>query len=54
MTDQWVTGRGTEGRYTLIDMLVPQGGGPPPRRHDFEEMSTVLEGASPARPLCTG
>ena len=25
-------------------MLVPQGGGPPPHRHDFEEMFTVLEG----------
>ena len=39
-----VAGRDTAGRYTLIDMLVPQGGGPPPHRHDFEEMFTVLEG----------
>lgn len=39
-----VSGRDTAGRYTLIDMLVPQGGGPPPHRHDFEEMFTVLEG----------
>ena len=32
------------GRYCLIDMLVPPGGGPPPHRHDFEEMFTILEG----------
>src|SRR5215217_6214724 len=37
-------GEETAGRYTLIDMLVPPGGGPPPHRHDFEEMFTVLEG----------
>src|SRR5712672_3752109 len=39
-----LSGEDTAGRYTLIDMLVPQGGGPPPHRHDFEEMFTVLEG----------
>jgi quercetin dioxygenase-like cupin family protein len=39
-----LTGRDTAGRYTLIDMHVPPGGGPPPHRHDFEEMFTVLEG----------
>jgi quercetin dioxygenase-like cupin family protein len=39
-----VTGEDTAGAYTLIDMLVPHGGGPPPHRHDFEEMFTVLEG----------
>jgi quercetin dioxygenase-like cupin family protein len=39
-----VTGDQTEGRYCLIDMYVPDGGGPPPHRHDFEEMFTVLEG----------
>jgi quercetin dioxygenase-like cupin family protein len=39
-----VTGRDTEGKYTLIDMHVPPGGGPPPHRHDFEEMFTVLDG----------
>src|SRR6185437_4747558 len=33
-----VTGDDTAGRYTLIDMHVPPGGGPPPHRHDFEEM----------------
>src|ERR1017187_6765905 len=39
-----VTGKDTAGRYCLIDMLVPPGGGPPPHRHDFEEMFTLLEG----------
>ncbi|BEP14718.1 hypothetical protein acdb102_30290 [Acidothermaceae bacterium B102] len=39
-----VPGSETAGRYTLIDMHVPPGGGPPPHRHDFEEMFTVLEG----------
>jgi quercetin dioxygenase-like cupin family protein len=37
-------GEDTAGRYCLIDMYVPPGGGPPPHRHDFEEMFTVLEG----------
>ena len=32
-----VSGADTAGRYTLIDMHVPPGGGPPPHRHDFEE-----------------
>jgi quercetin dioxygenase-like cupin family protein len=40
-----VTGDQTAGRYCLIDMHVPPGGGPPPHRHDFEEMFTLLEGA---------
>jgi quercetin dioxygenase-like cupin family protein len=39
-----LTGEDTAGRYCLIYMLVPPGGGPPPHRHDFEEMFTVLEG----------
>src|SRR5687768_6837826 len=39
-----LTGADTAGRYCLIDMLVPPGGGPPPHRHDFEEMFSVLEG----------
>jgi quercetin dioxygenase-like cupin family protein len=39
-----VSGDDTTGKYTLIDMHVPPGGGPPPHRHDFEEMFTVLEG----------
>jgi quercetin dioxygenase-like cupin family protein len=39
-----VTGKDTAGRYCLIDMHVPPGGGPPPHRHDFEESFTVLAG----------
>jgi quercetin dioxygenase-like cupin family protein len=39
-----LTGMDTAGRYTLIDMFVPAGGGPPPHRHDFEEMFSVVEG----------
>jgi quercetin dioxygenase-like cupin family protein len=39
-----VSGAQTGGRYCLIDMIVPPGGGPPPHRHDFEEMFTILEG----------
>jgi quercetin dioxygenase-like cupin family protein len=39
-----VSGAETAGRYCLIDMLVPDGGSPPPHRHDFEEMFTLIEG----------
>jgi quercetin dioxygenase-like cupin family protein len=39
-----VGGDDTGGKYTLIDMHVPPGGGPPPHRHDFEEMFSVLDG----------
>jgi quercetin dioxygenase-like cupin family protein len=39
-----VAGQDTGGRYTLIDMHVPPGGGPPPHRHDFEEMFSILDG----------
>ena len=39
-----LTGDDTAGRYCLIDMHVPPGGGPPPHRHDFEETFTLLEG----------
>jgi len=39
-----LSGNDTNGRYCLIDMLVPPGGGPGPHRHDFEESFTVLEG----------
>ncbi len=39
-----LTGKDTAGRFSLIDMYVPPGGGPPPHRHDFEESFTVLEG----------
>ena len=40
-----ISGDDTKGRYCLIDMHVPPGGGPPPHRHDFEESFTVLAGA---------
>ncbi|GAA1559103.1 nitroreductase/quinone reductase family protein [Brevibacterium picturae] len=39
-----LNGEDTAGRFALIDMLVPAGGGPPPHRHDFEEMFYILEG----------
>jgi len=39
-----VSGDQTDGRYCLVDMLVHDGGGPPPHRHSFEEMFTLLEG----------
>ena len=39
-----VSGAQTAGRYCLVDMMVPDGCGPPPHRHDFEEMFTLLEG----------
>ena len=39
-----LTGKDTAGRYCLIDMHIPPGGGPPPHRHDFEDSFTVLEG----------
>ena len=39
-----MSGQETAGRYCLIDMIVPDGNGPPPHRHDFEEMFTLLDG----------
>src|ERR1700754_143545 len=39
-----VTGEQTAGKFCLIDMHVPPGGGPPPHRHDFEETFVLLEG----------
>jgi quercetin dioxygenase-like cupin family protein len=39
-----LSGQDTNGRYCLIDMYVPPGGGPPSHRHDFEESFTILEG----------
>lgn len=39
-----VTGEETNGRFCVIDMHVPPGGGPPPHRHDFEETFILLEG----------
>jgi quercetin dioxygenase-like cupin family protein len=39
-----VSGQESGGRYSLIDMCVPAGSGPPPHRHDFDESFTILEG----------
>lgn len=39
-----LSGKDTNGKYCLIDMHVPPGGGPPAHRHDFEETFTILEG----------
>src|SRR3954454_16144889 len=39
-----VSGGDTAGRYCLVDMHIPPGGGPPPHRHDFEELFHVLTG----------
>jgi quercetin dioxygenase-like cupin family protein len=34
----------TAGRFSVIEMHVPPGGGPPPHRHDFEETFILIEG----------
>lgn len=39
-----LSGDDTAGRYCLIDMHIPSGGGPPPHRHDFEESFSILDG----------
>ena len=39
-----LTGDDTAGRFCVIDMHIPPGGGPPPHRHDFEEAFILLEG----------
>jgi len=39
-----VAGKDTGGRFCVIDMHVPPGGGPGPHRHDFEETFILLEG----------
>lgn len=39
-----LSGYDTNGRYCLIDMFIPPGGGPAPHRHDFEESFSVLQG----------
>jgi len=44
-----LSGNDTAGRYCVIDMYVPPGGGPPPHRHDFEETFIVLDGELEAR-----
>ena len=40
-----LSGEQTAGRFAMLDMLIPPGGGPPPHRHDFEECFRVLEGS---------
>lgn len=39
-----VAGKDTNGRFCVIDMHVPPGGGPGPHRHDFEETFILLDG----------
>jgi quercetin dioxygenase-like cupin family protein len=39
-----VTGEQTAGRFCVIDMHIPPGGGPPPHRHDFDETFILLDG----------
>ena len=39
-----LSGSDTAGRFAVIDMHVPNQGGPPPHRHDFEETFHVLKG----------
>ena len=39
-----VDGDDTSGRFCVVDMHIPHGGGPGPHRHDFEETFIVLNG----------
>lgn len=39
-----LSGDDTAGRFCVIDMHIPPGGGPAPHRHDFEETFILLEG----------
>jgi quercetin dioxygenase-like cupin family protein len=39
-----ISGEHTAGRFCVIDMHIPPGGGPPLHRHDFEETFILLEG----------
>ena len=39
-----MSGDQTNGRFCVIDMHIPPGGGPPPHRHDFEETFILLQG----------
>jgi quercetin dioxygenase-like cupin family protein len=43
-----LTGDDTAGRFCVIDMHIPPGGGPPPHRHDFEETFILREGEGEA------
>ena len=40
-----LSGEQTAGRFAMLDMLIPPGGGPPPHRHNFEECFRVLAGS---------
>lgn len=44
-----LSGEQTDGRFAMIDMLVPPGAGPPPHRHAFEECFRVLQGTIEVR-----
>jgi quercetin dioxygenase-like cupin family protein len=44
-----LSGEQTNGRFAMLDMLIPPGGGPPPHRHDFEECFRVLAGSIEVR-----
>jgi quercetin dioxygenase-like cupin family protein len=39
-----IDGDDTKGRFCVVDMHIPPGGGPGPHRHDFEETFIVLDG----------
>ena len=40
-----VTGKETDGKYAVVETIVPSGGGPPPHRHSREEEGFyILEG----------
>jgi hypothetical protein len=46
-------GEDTGGRYCLIDMHIPPGGGPAPHCHDFEETFVIpASGVRPERWCC--
>ena len=40
-----LSGEQTDGRFAMLDMLIPPGGGPPPRHQNFEECFRVLAGS---------
>jgi quercetin dioxygenase-like cupin family protein len=44
-----LSGDQTDGRFAMLDMLIPPAGGPPPHFHDFEECFRVLEGSIEVR-----
>src|SRR3954451_2068229 len=40
-----LSGEQTDGRFAMLDMLIPPDGGHPPHRHNFEECFRVLAGS---------